>query len=80
MPTVFRWNGYRFYFFRHEGSEPPHIHVDKAGRSAKFWLTPVVLARNFDYSDRELNTLRDTIENRREEILRVWHEHFRNNP
>ena len=80
MPTVFRWNGYRFYFFSHEGSEPPHVHVDKAGRSAKFWLTPVALARNFGYSDRELNAIRDTIENRREEILRVWHEHFHNNP
>ena len=38
MPTVLRWNGYRFYFFSNEGSEPPHIHVDKAGHTAKYWL------------------------------------------
>ena len=38
MPTVLRWNGYRFYFFSNEGFEPPHIHVDKGEFSAKFWL------------------------------------------
>ncbi|MDP3178710.1 MAG: DUF4160 domain-containing protein, partial [Spirochaetaceae bacterium] len=24
-------DGYRFFFFAHEGTEPPHIHVEKAG-------------------------------------------------
>jgi hypothetical protein len=47
MPTVLRWDGYRFYFFSNERNEPPHMHVDKGGRSAKFWLLPVGLARNF---------------------------------
>ena len=36
MPTVLRWKGYRFYFHSHEPNEPPHIHVDKGGASAKF--------------------------------------------
>jgi hypothetical protein len=38
VPTVLRWNGYRFFFFSNEGAEPPHIHVDKGGATAKFWL------------------------------------------
>jgi hypothetical protein len=50
MPTVLRWNGYRFYFFSNEGAEPPHIHIDKAGSTAKYWLQPVALARNVGYS------------------------------
>ena len=29
MPTVLRWNGYRFYFFSNERGEPAHMHVDK---------------------------------------------------
>lgn len=33
MPTVLRWKGYRFYFFSNEGSEPPHIHIDKDGNT-----------------------------------------------
>ena len=57
MPPVLRWNGYRFYFFSNERNEPPYVHVDKGGRSAKFWLSPVGLARNFGYPDRELNVL-----------------------
>jgi hypothetical protein len=73
-----RWNGYRFYFYSHEGTEPPHIHVDKAGCSAKFWLDPVALARNIRYSDRELNRLHDKIVEQQEDFLRVWHEYFPN--
>jgi hypothetical protein len=46
MPTVLRREGYRFYFYSHEPNEPPHIHVDGAGASAKFWLRPLALARN----------------------------------
>jgi hypothetical protein len=29
MPTIFRLDGYRFYFYSHEPNEPPHVHVDK---------------------------------------------------
>lgn len=78
MPTILRWHGYRFYFFSHEGAEPPHIHVDKGGRSAKFWLNRVTLARNHGYSQRELNRLRGKIENEQTELLSAWHEHFSN--
>lgn len=39
MPVVFRWNGYRFHFFANEGDprEPVHIHISRAGATAKFW-------------------------------------------
>ena len=40
MPTVLREEGYRFYFYSHEPNEPPHVHVDKGGSTAKFWLEP----------------------------------------
>jgi Domain of unknown function (DUF4160) len=40
--------GYRVYFYSHEPNEPPHIHVDARGCTAKFWLQPVALARNID--------------------------------
>ncbi|CAN5423976.1 hypothetical protein BH10PSE12_BH10PSE12_29090 [soil metagenome] len=25
MPTIFRLDGYRFYFYSHEPNEPPHV-------------------------------------------------------
>jgi hypothetical protein len=57
VPTVLRWNGYRFYFFSNEGNEPPHIHIDKDGNTVKFWLGSVAVARNIGFSDRELRVL-----------------------
>ena len=47
MPTVLRAGPYRFYFYSHEANEPPHIHIDRDELSAKFWLEPVGLARNY---------------------------------
>ena len=35
MPTVLKHAGYRFYFYSHEPNEPPHVHVDKGGCTAK---------------------------------------------
>ncbi len=35
-PTVMRPGPYRLYFFSQEPNEPPHIHVDRGGLSAKF--------------------------------------------
>lgn len=46
MPPVMRIGPYRFYFFSHEGTEPPHIHIDRESFSAKFWLDPISVARN----------------------------------
>jgi hypothetical protein len=77
MPTVLRWNGYRFYFFSNERNEPPHMHIDKGGRSAKFWLSPVELAANFGYPDHELNRLHAKIVELQTEFLRAWNEHAR---
>jgi hypothetical protein len=76
MPTVLRWNGFRFYFFSNEGDEPAHIHVDKAGSTAKFWLDGVSLALNRGFNERDLATIRDKILAEREPFLRAWNEHF----
>ena len=76
MPTVLRWNGYRFYFFSNEGAEPPHIHIDKAGSTAKVWLDPVALASNLGYSQRELNVLLRKVEDERDAFVEAWRAYF----
>ncbi|MCP4153073.1 MAG: DUF4160 domain-containing protein, partial [bacterium] len=42
MPVVFRYKGYRFFFYSNEGETlaPLHIHVRKGEAVAKFWLEP----------------------------------------
>ena len=57
MPTILRSGPYRVYFYSHEPNEPPHVHVDRDDASAKFWLGPVALARNFGFSAAELRTI-----------------------
>jgi hypothetical protein len=69
MPTVLRSGPYRFYFFSHEPNEPPHIHVDREDLSAKFWLDPVQLGRNFGFRAHELRAIQSMVANQRQEFL-----------
>jgi hypothetical protein len=76
MPTVSRSGPYRFYFFSHEPNEPPHIHVDRDDLSAKFWLRPVQLARNFGFRAHELREIQSIVTDHQEGFLEAWNEFF----
>jgi uncharacterized protein DUF4160 len=79
MPVVFRDGGFRFFFYSNEGSprEPVHIHVEKDGIEAKFWLKPQAgLAYNDGYNARTLRELLETIEVNKDLIERTWNEFF----
>jgi Domain of unknown function (DUF4160) len=76
MPTVLRWNGYRFYFFSNEGDEPPHIHIDKGGGTAKFWLLDVEVARSIGLSNREIAELSAKVREERDTFLEAWRGYF----
>ena len=77
-PTVFRWKGYRFYFFSREETRI-HVHVRAASGQAKFWIEPeVALEKNYGLKEEELREVLDIVEKRREEILNAWHKHFTN--
>lgn len=76
MPTVLRVEGFRFYFYSHETNEPAHIHVDKGGSSAKFWLDPVSLARNIGYSAKELKQIQNIIQDNQSFMLEKWNGYF----
>ena len=79
MPTIFRYRGYRFFFYSNEGNppEPPHVHIRHGNRVAKFWLVPdVILADSWWMSPVELNMLQRIVREKREEFERAWHEFF----
>lgn len=76
MPTILRLDGYRFYFYSGEGSEPPHIHVEFGDKLAKYWLEPLELASSKRFRSHELGPLRDIVLSHRATLLRAWHEHF----
>ena len=76
MPTVLRVDGFRLYFWSREPNEPPHIHVDKAGASAKVWLEPVALAGNTGFPARELGVVLRLVRTHHPDLLRAWHDFF----
>ncbi len=79
MPVVFRYKGYRFFFYSNEGDplEPLHIHVRKAEASAKFWLEPdVTVAESYAMKSSELRELMDVAIQNKERIERYWNEYF----
>ena len=72
MPVVLRVSGYRFSFYEADLDEPPHVHVGKAGKEAKYWLTPVALARSRGFRDHELHEIESILEENLDNILNAW--------
>ncbi len=77
MPTVRRIGSARFFFYSNEGAEAPHIHVERAGGVAKFWLEPVGLASSSRLRGHELRRLERLVVEYRDEFLEAWHGFFR---
>jgi hypothetical protein len=80
MPVIFRYEGYRFFFFSNEGNplEPCHVHVRKSGAIAKFWVTPEIkLAESYGLTSTELRKLHTLIHDNKPLIEEKWHEYFK---
>jgi hypothetical protein len=76
MPTVLRVGPYRFFFVSLDRGEPPHVHVRRENRVAKFWLDPVALQKTGGYGRSELNTIAVILEEHRATLLESWYEFF----
>ena len=76
MPTVLRAQGFRFFFYSNEGSEPPHVHVERADGWAKYWLAPVALAASADVGPRDLRQAGRIVTENAASFLEAWHEYF----
>ncbi len=75
-PTVFRENGYRFFFFSRE-EKRMHVHVISGDGEAKFWLEPdIVLARNYHYNSKQLKEITSLVEVHHDELISAWKQHF----
>jgi Domain of unknown function (DUF4160) len=77
-PTVFRQDGFRFFFFSREEARA-HVHVVSGAGEAKFWLEPEIrLARSYHYSSKALRDIAAIIEVHHDELIRAWQEQFGN--
>lgn len=79
MPIIFRYKGYKFFFFSNENipREPIHVHVRRAEALAKFWIEPEVkIAESFSFSSSELKELLEVIQQNKNLFIRSWYEYF----
>lgn len=79
MPVVFRYKGFRFFFYSNEGDprEPVHVHVRAGGQEAKLWLEPQVrVAASYGFDAGTLRELVEVAQAHRETIEKAWHEYF----
>ena len=76
MPTVLVEDGFRFFFYSKEGTEPAHVHVEHQENRAKFWLRPVSLAWNAGFNASTVTRLYAVIRENQTAFLEKWNEHF----
>ena len=74
MPTILRWNGYRFHFYSNEGNEPAHVHVTRGGTTAKFWLADGNLAYNDGFKHNELRDITGAVKDNIQLLMTAWNE------
>jgi hypothetical protein len=72
MPVVLRIKGYRFWFYEADLAEPPHIHVGKGVKEAKYWVAPIALARSGRFRQQELHEIERILHAYQGDILAAW--------
>ena len=72
MPVVLRIRGYRFWFYEADLDEPPHVHVGKESKEAKYWMTPIALTGSRGFRDHELNEIERILVEHQGDILAAW--------
>lgn len=72
MPVILRVKGYRFWFYEADLDEPPHVHVGKENKEAKYWLNPIVLTKSRRFGQHELNEIERILVEYRTDILEAW--------
>lgn len=79
MPTVFRHDEFRFYFFSREEARK-HIHVSSPNGEAKIWIEPEVsVAKVVNLSQQEVNKIVSLVNENLEIINEHWNSHFNQN-
>lgn len=76
MPTVLKFGPHRFFFYAGDRNEPPHIHIERDGNIAKFWLQPVRMQGSGGFSRVEIAKLLVMVTEHQAELLGAWNAYF----
>ena len=76
MPTVFRKDGYRFFFFSDEHL-PKHIHIEKGDSYVRIELMSLKVTDSYHISLKEIKKLKKYVEENKTKLLGAWDEYFK---
>ena len=76
MPTIFKHDGYRFYFYSNEHL-PEHIHVENGDGYARVVLETLEVTDNYHLKSKELKQIIKLVKEHKSKIEGAWHEYFK---
>ena len=76
MPTGARVGPYRVFFYAGDHDEPPHVHIEHAGKVAKFWLDPIRLERSGGFARRDIARIQKLLRAHHTRLLEAWNDYF----
>ena len=76
MPTVFRIDGYRFFFFSDEHT-PEHIHIEKGDSYARVEIKNLKVTDSYSMNTKELKKLLRIIKENSEKLQGDWNDYFK---
>ncbi|MFZ1729997.1 MAG: DUF4160 domain-containing protein [Bacteroidota bacterium] len=60
---------YRFFFYSGDSNEPPHVHVEREDKIAKFWLNPVRIQTSGGFSRMEIVRIERMVREHNSELM-----------
>ena len=73
MPGV-RIGTYAIAFYEYDLREPPHVHVRRERKEAKFWLDPIALERSRGFREHELRDIEKLLHENIDRLLALWYQ------
>ena len=68
----FRDDGFYVYFVEFDLTERPHVHVEKDGKTAKYWIDRLELFDPDRFKGHELTKMEKILKRRRGYLLELW--------
>ena len=75
MPTIFRKDGYRFFFFSDEHL-PKHIHIEKGDSYIRIELEDLQVTHRYKISQKEIKKIVNIVKQNQSLLLGAWNEYF----
>lgn len=76
MPTIFKIDGYRFFFFSNEHT-PEHIHIEKGDSYARIEIETLNVTDSYNLNSNDLKKLIKLVKKNKEKLKGAWDGYFK---